>query len=162
MDYDTLSPAASVRLSPKSQLSIPRPSQEPPVAAAKQLPPQTLPKTPEHYSTPKELHESPHPVHRRCGVKGDGRLMTDGLNMVQCSICQKYSHFACQQNGRANKLPPRTDFICDSCSGRDVLPLYMSSDPRCVSSSCFACCKLMYLVYTLLENAKSRAIPVRG
>ena len=63
---------------------------------------------------------SPHPVRCRCGVQGDGNLMTDGLNTLECHMCHTYSHFACQRHGRANDLSPEEDFECDACLGLDT------------------------------------------
>lgn len=63
---------------------------------------------------------SPHPVRCRCGVLGDGNLMIDGLNTVECHICKTFSHIACQRHGRANDLAPGEDFECDECLGLDT------------------------------------------
>ncbi|KAI0754058.1 hypothetical protein C8Q80DRAFT_1246645 [Daedaleopsis nitida] len=73
-------------------------------------------------------HLSPHPVRCRCGVEGDGNLMTDGLNTVRCDTCLNWSHFACQRNGRANNLAITAVFTCDECTGRDLLPAYIYSE----------------------------------
>ena len=62
---------------------------------------------------------SPHPVQCRCGCQGDGNLMVDGLDTVQCATCGKYSHIACQRRGRANHIPSGQDFECSECLGED-------------------------------------------
>ncbi|KAF4621743.1 hypothetical protein D9613_012157 [Agrocybe pediades] len=53
----------------------------------------------------------------RCGAVGDGYNPdeNDGLDAIQCPICEEWSHIACQKNGRASRLHKNARFYCDSC-----------------------------------------------
>ena len=54
-------------------------------------------------------------VRCRCGFIGEVGLLQDGLRKVQCSFCNNWSHVSCQRDGRADRMTPKTTFICDEC-----------------------------------------------
>lgn len=142
IDYET-----DHRRTPSSSLASPPPPSKP----LRRAPPRRVPlsssssdkpfsdtlqphpsHTPERLSTPARLAQarssSPHPIRCRCGASGDGRLMVDGLDTIQCASCETFSHFACQVNGRANNIPRKGVFECDACLLNDVIPHYLRQD----------------------------------
>jgi hypothetical protein len=67
----------------------------------------------------KELHssqESAFPFDCRCGAQGDGHVVSDHQNVIQCENCQNWSHIACQRGGRASNLRVNQKIVCDACA----------------------------------------------
>lgn len=60
--------------------------------------------------------ESLFPFNCRCGASGDGNTMThDNGPAIQCTICDNWSHIACQRDGRASQIGKQESFTCDFC-----------------------------------------------
>ncbi len=86
------------------------------------LPGSDVPESDEEPGPLLQRHQSPHPVRCRCGVQGDGNRMTDGLQTIQCDVCDLWSHISCQRDGRANNITRKDAFECDECSGQNWAP----------------------------------------
>jgi len=60
-----------------------------------------------------------------CEIQGDGYILEnieqDGP-AIQCNMWNDWSYIACQREGRASHLHPKTKFICDFCSFDNILP----------------------------------------
>ncbi|KAI0683221.1 hypothetical protein BC835DRAFT_1296586, partial [Cytidiella melzeri] len=71
---------------------------------------------------------SPMPMDCRCGTKGDGNIasLSNGLPVIQCSQCERWSHIACQRNGAASSITALQQWLCYICDIRGTLML------RCV------------------------------
>ncbi|KAJ7507611.1 hypothetical protein B0H11DRAFT_1902699 [Mycena galericulata] len=52
---------------------------------------------------PQSRRQVDFPFSCRCGKRGDGHMLADGLDVVQCAICDNWSHIACQRYGRDTK-----------------------------------------------------------
>jgi hypothetical protein len=63
------------------------------------------------------LSNDPFEFSCRCGARGDGNVLSNGEDCVQCEQCYNWSHIACQR-GRVNE---KAAFICDCCSGFKAL-----------------------------------------
>ncbi|KAJ7283955.1 hypothetical protein C8J57DRAFT_749943 [Mycena rebaudengoi] len=68
------------------------------------------------------------PFFCRCGAQGVGRDLGDGLDVVKCKECKRWSHVPCQQYARASNLGTKP-FICDFCRPQTVA----ASLPRPIS-----------------------------
>ena len=62
---------------------------------------------------------------------------------IQCNDCMRWSHIACQKNGRASKLRPKEHFFCDFCSvsvaKAGYLDKYRIVERRYEVHSCLLC-----------------------
>jgi hypothetical protein len=59
----------------------------------------------------------------RCGARGNGHILSNGENCVQCDACNNWSHVACQR-GRVDE---KRSFVCQDCGGFGLHPLPVGS-----------------------------------
>ncbi|KAH6889065.1 hypothetical protein BKA70DRAFT_1541345 [Coprinopsis sp. MPI-PUGE-AT-0042] len=82
-----------------------------------------------------ERSGSPYPFLCRCGAEGDGHIVaeeTQAGGTVMCESCERWSHIACQRDGRASKLNPKKRFVCDSCEPAFFLPTRIAKKTKVV------------------------------
>lgn len=67
-------------------------------------------------SHPNSSQASEFPFTCRCGAIGDGHLLSDMEEAIQCKQCETWSHVACQRGARASNLRSNQNFSCDTCN----------------------------------------------
>ncbi|KAJ3765610.1 hypothetical protein FB446DRAFT_830354 [Lentinula raphanica] len=72
------------------------------------------------FEPPEELPPEEFDFHCRCGISTYAEIEviqnTDTGDIIQCDSCLKWSHIACQKNGRAGSLNKTQLFHCDTCN----------------------------------------------
>ena len=68
-----------------------------------------------------ELQTTSVSISCRCGQSGDEIPSANGLPLIQCFVCQMWSHVSCQRLGRADGLKKDEHFTCDGCNGMDLV-----------------------------------------
>jgi hypothetical protein len=74
--------------------------------------PSTSPAPP---AKPPSITVSDFPFDCRCGISGDGNIVSNSLPAIQCHACENWSHISCQRGGRASGLTKKAKFQCDGC-----------------------------------------------
>ncbi|KAF9470273.1 hypothetical protein BDN70DRAFT_939859, partial [Pholiota conissans] len=74
------------------------------------------------YLSPDEEMKTLFHLDCRCRLSHKGDSLDDIQNiedtgeLVQCTLCESWSHIACQREGRASKLGTNDSFECDNCN----------------------------------------------
>ena len=71
---------------------------------------------------PPSVTTSDFPFHCRCGISGDGNIISNSLPAIQCHECENWSHISCQRAGRASGLAKKAKFQCDDCLPLQRMP----------------------------------------
>ncbi|EPQ59388.1 hypothetical protein GLOTRDRAFT_70775 [Gloeophyllum trabeum ATCC 11539] len=90
--------------------------------AKKRRAPSTSPESDHRLSGP--------PFYCRCGLRGNWNELAIAEPTIECHMCERWSHIACQKGGRASRLTPSQKFTCDDCMLPHLLRQNMIPKPR--------------------------------
>lgn len=102
----------------QSSPKAPSPPLEPRPMASPPLKPRRgrKPKKESNPSTDAPQQADSYPFKCRCGISGDGAKLDIEEGIVQCNVCEEWSHLACSKDGRASTLRADEPYTCDWCN----------------------------------------------